>query len=86
MPNRRLTALGGVALPTGQPMLYWGGGGAGMHWKGGGYPPPSGAPSLCPATVPLTPASMAFVTDSNRPSTASATSSNRLSKRLWGLL
>ena len=34
------------------------GGGAGMHWKGGRYappPPPSRAPSLCPATVPLTP-------------------------------
>ena len=28
----------------------------GMHWKGGGYPrPPSRAPTLCPATVPLTP-------------------------------
>ena len=27
-----------------------------MHWKGGRYPPPpSRAPSLCPATVPLTP-------------------------------
>ena len=31
-------------------------------------PPLSRAPSLCPAAVPLTPsASMAFVTDSNRP-------------------
>ena len=31
----------------------------GMHWKGG-YPPPSSrAPSLCPATVPLT-ASVSF--------------------------
>ena len=38
-----------------------------MHWKGGSPPPPpSRAPSLCPATVPLTPAST-FVTDSNRP-------------------
>ena len=29
----------------------------GMHWKGGGVPtfPPSRAPSLCPATVSLTP-------------------------------
>ena len=28
----------------------------GMHWKGGRYPPPfSRTPSLCPATVPLTP-------------------------------
>ena len=29
----------------------------GMHWKGGRYPPPppSRAPSLCPATVSLTP-------------------------------
>ena len=42
-----------------------------MHWKGGRYPPapPSRAPSLCPATVPLTPSARlnAFVTDSNRP-------------------
>ena len=29
-----------------------GGGGAGMHWKGGRYPPPSRAPSLCPANCP----------------------------------
>jgi hypothetical protein len=46
-----------------------GGGGA---LAGGGVPlPPSRAPSLCPATVRLTPsanaASMAFATDSNRP-------------------
>ena len=32
------------------------------------------------------PASMAIVTDSNRPPTASATSSNRLSNRFWGRL
>ena len=36
-----------------------------------GEAPPSGAPSLCPATVPLTPsarfASTAFITDGNRP-------------------
>ena len=34
-----------------------GGSWAGMHWKGGGGTPlpPSRAPSLCPATVPLTP-------------------------------
>ena len=42
-----------------------------MHWKGRGTapPPPFRAPSLCPATVSLTPSatSMAFVTDSNRP-------------------
>ena len=36
----------------------------GMHCKGGGD---SSDPSLCPATVSLTAASMAFVTDSNRP-------------------
>ena len=28
---------------------------AAMHWKGGGTPPPSRAPSLSPATAPLTP-------------------------------
>ena len=39
---------------------------AGMHWRGGGTPPPpSRAPSLCPATVPLT--ASAGLTDSNRP-------------------
>ena len=32
-----------------------GGGGTGMYWKGGRYPPPSSAPGLCPVTVPLTP-------------------------------
>ena len=38
-----------------------------LEERGGGYPPPSRAPSLCPATVSQVPASMAFVTDSNRP-------------------
>ena len=36
-----------------------------MHCKGGCTPPPSGAPSLSPWRQ--VPASMAFVTDSNRP-------------------
>ena len=52
---------GGVAVCESAP---------GMHWKGGGVTPPpsnSRAPSLCPATVPLTATSTAFVTDSNRP-------------------
>ena len=44
--------------------------------------------SLRPATVSLTamPGSTAFVTDSNRPPTALATSSNRLSNRFRGRL
>ena len=37
-------------------LVILGGGGAGMHWEGGEITsPPSRAPSLCPATVPLTP-------------------------------
>ena len=43
------------------------GGGRGMHWKGGRLPPPPSR--LCPATAPRrqVPASMAIITDSNRP-------------------
>ena len=59
------------------------------NWKGGeGSAPPSRAPSLRPATVPLT-ASVSFEGICNRqypPPTASATSSNRLPNRCWGRL
>ena len=51
-------------------------------------PPPSRAPSLRPSTVSLTP-SASFNGICNRqqpPPTALATSSNRLSNRLWGRL
>ena len=50
--------------------------------RGDAPPPPSRAPSLCPATVPLRASTSlnGIVTDSNRPQPASATSSNRL----WG--
>ena len=60
--------------------------------EGGGYPPP---PSPFQGPQPMShrclpngkvPGSMAFVTDSNRPPTALATSSNRLSNRFWGRL
>ena len=54
----------------------------GMHWKGGevSAPPPPGRPAYAQPRSPWrqVPASMAFVTDSNRPPTALATSSNRL--------
>ena len=57
-----------------------------MHWKGGGYPPgrPAYAQPLSPGR--RVPASTAFVTDSNRPPTALATSSNRRSNRLQSRL
>ena len=52
-------ACGGVVVarsPVHSGQMGDGGGRAGMHSKGGRYPPsPSTAPSLCPATVPLTP-------------------------------
>ena len=59
----------------------------GMHWKGGMYPPP-GRPAYARPLSPSrqVPASLACVTDSNRPPTALATSSNRLPNRLWGCL
>ena len=56
--------------------------------RGEAPPSPSRAPSLCPATVPLTP-SASFNGICNRrkpPPTALATSSNRLSNHLWGRL
>ena len=63
--------------------------GQGCIGRGGRYPPPpSRAPSLSPATVPLT-ARASFNGICNRqyrPPTALATSSNRLSNRLWGRL
>ena len=56
--------------------------------EGGKVPPPSRAPSLCPATVPLTPcASLKGICNRQYPpATALATSSNRLSNRFWGRL
>ena len=43
---------GSSCMPTVSSL--WGG--SGMHWKGGRYPPPHPrGPSLCSATVPLTP-------------------------------
>ena len=68
-----------------------GGRAAGMHWKGGRYPLPPPPPGRLAYAQPLSPrrqvpASTAFVTDSNRPPTASATPSNRLSNRFWGRL
>ena len=44
-------------------------GGAGMHWKGGRYPTSPGHPGYAQPLSPRrqVPASMAFVTDSNRP-------------------
>ena len=63
-----------------------GGGGQGCIGRGGGTThPPSRAPSLCPATVPLA-ASASFNGICNRqqpPLTALATSSNHLSNRFW---
>ena len=58
-----------TSVGAGRPMTPAVVGGGEMHWKGRGDTPPSRAPSLCSATVPLTPsaASMAFVTDSDRP-------------------
>ena len=59
--------------PTPAPLVLWGGEGQGCFGRGG-VPPLQGGgpmPSLCPATVPLTPSAsfngMAFVTDSNCP-------------------
>ena len=66
------------------------GGGGGRDALGGGGvpppPPPSRAPSMCPATVPLTPsASLNGICNRQQPPpTALATSSNRLLNRLWG--
>ena len=59
-----------------------------MHWNGREVAPLSRAPSLCPATVPLTP-DAGFNGICNRqkpPPTDLATSSNRLSNRFWGRL
>ena len=58
-----------------------------MNWKGWRYPPPPGRPAYAQPLSPWrqVPASMVFVTDSNRP-TALAISSYRLSDRLWGRL
>ena len=60
---------GSVRSGIGMPCAPFGGvqTAPGMHWKGGKYPPPppSRAPSLCPATVPLT-ASVSFNGIGNR--------------------
>ena len=50
------------------------------------FPPFSRPPSLCPATVPLTPSTSdnGICNRQKPPPTASATSSNRLFNRLWG--
>ena len=53
-----------------------------MCWGGGCLPPLQRVQSPWRQA----PASMAFITHSNRPPTASATYSNRLSNRLWGHL
>ena len=55
------------------------GAGAGIHWMTGGTP----QPSPCPATVFLA-AGASFNGICNRPPTALATSSSRLSNRIWG--
>ena len=52
-PRRRAAAGGRCGRCAGVPAQC--GGRAGMHWKGGRSPPPPRAPSLCPATLSLTP-------------------------------
>ena len=69
------------ATPLADPSCAEGGGGQQCVERGGGCPPLSRAPSRRPATVPhQVPASMAFVTDSNRPQPLWKPPSNRF----WG--
>ena len=76
--------------PGQSPVLRFACCGGSLEGGGGEVPPhdPSRARSLCPATAPLTPSASlnGFCNRQQPPLTALATSSNRLSNRLWGRL
>ena len=72
-PHLRRTDRGSLSeRRSGMAPMFAGGRGAGMHWKGGEVTPPPKPPGRPAYARPLSPwrqvpASMAFVTDSNRP-------------------